>query len=156
MLTFLTAAPRLEADKRLSDFILIGMARLQRVDPDLLHDGLKVFRKYSWRTRYQVVVKDAESAILYINFLYGIGLSAEQMRLTVLHGQKADESVVDSSLTFWKERINISAFRWGTAASTDGVSMGKQSAFSLFSHRCRKSVLYSDSQYSATTGPLYP
>ncbi|MCD8520926.1 MAG: tyrosine-type recombinase/integrase [Saccharospirillaceae bacterium] len=118
--------PRLEADKRLSDFILIGMARLQRVDPDLLHDGLKVFRKYSWRTRYQVVVKDAESAILYINFLYGIGLSAEQMRLTVLHGQKADESVVDSSLTFWKERINISAFRWGTAASTDGVSMGKQ------------------------------
>src|SRR5690606_28042743 len=102
-------------------------------DPDLLHDGLKVFRKYSWRTRYQVVVKDAESAILYINFLYGIGLSAEQMRLTVLHGQKADESVVDSSLTFWKERINISAFRWGTAASTDGVSMGKQKALSVFS-----------------------
>ena len=71
-------------------------------------------------------MKDAESAGVYIEFLLGIGLSTEQIRLTVLHGQKADERFVDYSLTFWKERINVSGFRWSTAASTDGVSMGKQ------------------------------
>uniref|UniRef100_UPI0040489EA7 hypothetical protein n=1 Tax=Polynucleobacter sp. TaxID=2029855 RepID=UPI0040489EA7 len=106
-----------------------GLARIQTEDMEFLHLALEVYKNHAWKTRFVAVFSNPEQASIFLKLLNCLGIKNKMIKLTVLHGQKADAKLIRGYKQFWKNELdqyaNYKTCTWITQALDSGKATGK-------------------------------
>ena len=121
--------PRRNIDNEFAMDLSEGLARIQTEDMEFLHRALEVYKNHAWQTRFVAVFSNPEQAIIFLKLLNCLGIKNKMLKLTVLHGQKADAKLIRGYKQFWKNELdqyaNYKTCTWITQALDSGKTTGK-------------------------------
>jgi len=118
--------PSNKSDKALAELLIARLSFLSNTAPDLYAQGLTIFKKNTWRTKYQVVLKSQDEVKSYLAFLDALNIPKPQIKLILLYGKRASETYIKNGMRYWKSAIPTSqSYQWNKHISTDGARMSE-------------------------------